>query len=99
MVRKIFNLLFYRSWWVVAFTLLCGVLYENGLKIREVHYQQLKDQSNRLQIEKQRSLELQKNLKLRINSQTDSAWKELVLMRILGLVPENERKVFFYKDE
>ncbi len=99
MIKKVIISVFYRSWWVIAFSLFCGILYENGLKAREVHYQQLKEQLLQLQTEKQQSIERQKNLRLQINSQTDEAWQELTLIRVLGLVPENTQKVFFIKTE
>jgi len=98
MFRKIFVVSFYRSWWVIAFSLFCGTLYEKGLKARDYNYQQLKEQLSQLQIEKKRSIELQKSLRMQIASQTDDAWKELVLKRVLGLSPDNEQKVFFYRN-
>lgn len=75
--------------------LVCAIFYEKGLKGREDNYQQLKEQLISLQHEKQKGLELQQNLQQQINSQSDMAWLELTLMKGLGLVPENEQKVFF----
>lgn len=97
-LKNLFNQLFIRSWWVIAFILVCAILYEQGLKKREVHYQQLKEQLLSLQFEKQKSLKLQQSLQLQINSQSDMDWLELTLMKGLGLVPENEQKVFFYPE-
>lgn len=91
--------LFFRSWWVIAFILICAIFYEQGLKGREASFKQLKEQQASLQLEKQRSIELQRNLQQQINSQSDLAWLELTLMKGLGLVPENEQKVFFYQDQ
>ncbi|MFI5343984.1 MAG: hypothetical protein ACHQUC_07170 [Chlamydiales bacterium] len=92
----LFNQLFIRSWWVIAFILACAILYEQGLKEREGHYQLLKEQLISLQLEKQKSLKLQQNLQLQINSQSDMDWLELTLMKGLGLVPDNQQKVYFY---
>jgi len=96
MFRRLLVVVFFRSWWVIAFSLFCGALYEKGLKARELNYQLLKEQLSQLQIEKKRSMELQQSLKRQIMSQTDDRWKELVLKRVLGLVAEDEQKVFFY---
>lgn len=79
----------------MGFILICGILYEQGLKGREGQYQQLKEQWMALQKERQESLIFQQNLKLQINSQSDLAWLELVLMKNLGLVPDNQQKIFF----
>ncbi len=50
-------------------------------------------------IRKAKNLELQQCLEQQINSQSDLAWLELTLMKGLGLVPENDQKVFFYQDQ
>lgn len=96
MLQTIFEQFFVRSWWVLAFMLLCAILYEQGLKAREVHFHQLSGQLQSLQREKQAVLELQESLQLQINSQSDLAWIELTLMKGLGLVPEDQQKVYFY---
>lgn len=89
--------IFIRSWWVVAFLLLCAILYEQGLKKRNQHYQQLNEQLISLLQEKQAALQKQEDLLRLINSQSDPTWIELVLMKELGLVPEGEQKVYFYQ--
>lgn len=87
-----------RSWWVIAFVIACTIIYEQGLKNREDLYLQLTEQCLSLQKEKQAALEHQQNLQLQINSQSDVAWVELTLMKGLGLVPEGQKKVYFYPD-
>jgi hypothetical protein len=89
---------FIRSWWVIAFLLACSVIYEQGLKKRDILYQQLTEQWLSLQKEKEETLRHQQNLQLQINSQSDLAWVELTLMKGLGLVPEGQQKVYFYLD-
>ena len=97
--QKILQSLFIRSWWVIAFMLLCGIIYEQGLKQRNTLYQQLTEQYSTLLQEKQEVLHQQQNLQLQINSQSDLAWVELTLMKGLGLVPEGQQKIYFYPDE
>lgn len=87
-----------RSWWVIAFLLGCFLIYEQGLQKREHHYQQLKEQLISLQQEKNRALDKQEHLQLRFNSQSDPAWVELILMKELGLTPEDQQKVYFYSE-
>ena len=98
MIKKLIITLFYRSWWVIGFGLLCAILYEKGLKAREYDYRQLKQQLTEVQLEKEVGIQRQKRLKMQIASQTDDEWKELVLKRVLGLVSPEEQKVYFYKD-
>lgn len=98
-LQKILRSIFIRSWWVIAFMLLCTIIYEQGLKERNKLYQQLTEQYNDLQQEKKEVLHQQQNLQLQINSQSDLAWVELALMKGLGLVPEGQQKVYFFPDE
>ncbi|KIC72515.1 hypothetical protein [Candidatus Protochlamydia amoebophila] len=88
--------IFIRSWWVIAFLLLCAILYESGLKKKNHDFLLLNKQLIILQNEKQKALQKQQDLKWQINSQSDLAWIELTLMKGLGLVPEGKKKVFFY---
>lgn len=88
-----------RSWWVIAFMLGCLILFEQGLKKRDQHFQQLKDQLVSLQTEKAAALRRQKNLERQVNSQSDLAWIEMTLMKGLGLCPEGQKKVFFQEEK
>jgi hypothetical protein len=93
-----FHCVFIRSWWVMAFVIACGIIYEQGIKVHDHLYQQFMEQANALEDEKQAALRHQQNLQLQINSQSDLAWVELTLMKGLGLVPEGQQKVYFYQD-
>ncbi len=100
MIMKILKFVeFYviRFWWVIAFCLLCSILYEQGYNKIETDYSKLKEQHNKLEAEKEKSLALQENLLLQLESQSDPAWVELLLMKGLGVVPEGQTKVFFKK--
>jgi hypothetical protein len=89
--------LFVKSWWVFAFLIFCAVLFEQGLKERDRHYQQLDEQLLTLKLQKYVALQKQEDLQRQINSQSDLAWIELTLMKGLGLVPDGEEKVYFYR--
>lgn len=90
---------FLRSWWVILFTFLCLVLYEQALQKRNVNYAKLSEQKNTLQAAKEKALEIQEALLLQVNSESDPAWIELTLMQKLGLAPEGQIKVFFTKQQ
>lgn len=87
--------LFLKSWWVLFFILLCCIGYEQGLKRLHVDHRKLQTQYRELKDEYQSVLEQQKRLQDELYSFSDPDWIELVLMRELGLVPENQTKVYF----
>lgn len=91
----LFEQFFKKSWWVILFGLVCYMLLEQGLKVRNQEYAKLQAQYVELEHQKKAMLSLQQKLLLEINSQSDPDWVELVLMKGLGVVPEGQIKVFF----
>lgn len=89
--------IFIRSWWVILFALCCLMFFEQAHKKLENDFSWLHTQLEELQKQKQESLAMKDCLTLQINSQSDPAWVELVLMKGLGVVPEKQYKVFFTK--
>ena len=86
------------SWWVVFFLLLCYMAYERSLYKINHEYSKLHHQYMELIMQKKEALALQEDFLLQINSQSDQDWIELTLMKGLGLVPEEEIKVFFNQE-
>lgn len=84
-----------KSWWIILFALLCYVAYEQGGRARQKQLIDLAEQLAFLQSEKTKALEIQNDLFMQVNSQSDPAWVELTLMKGLGLVPEGHIKVLF----
>lgn len=97
-ITKIVKEIFFRSSWVTVFILLCFGLYENNNKNFNQEYHLLHSRYSYLEKEKNEALKVNKNLLLRINSQSDPAWLELILIKNLGLVPENQKKIVFLKN-
>jgi hypothetical protein len=87
-----------RSWWVIAFVALCGVLYLQGVRQKNITYQEMDGRLHILEIEKALALAEQEELLLQIQSQSDPAWVEMILKRNLGLVPEGQTKVYFHQN-
>ena len=87
------------SWWVVLFILLCAALFEQGMQQRNVNYTKLTRQLKELKMSKEVALKEHEELLLQVNSESDPAWVELTLLRSLGMVPEDQTKVFFTKHE
>lgn len=86
---------FFQTWWIVLFALACYFAYEHGMRNREMEYAHLKNRYLELGQERQQLLSIQEDLLLQINSQSDPAWVELILIKGLGLVPEGQTKVYF----
>ena len=98
-IRSTFSLLFEQaviySWWVVFFLILCYLFFERGQEQRDRAFKELSIQLNELKLEKEHALDLQKDLQLQINSQSDPEWIELTLRKGLGVVPEGQKKIYF----
>jgi len=92
------KLIFYKSSWVIFFALLCLMIYEHESISFDKEYNKLKNKQITLEVEKLAAIELNTELKSRINSQSDPAWLEIILIKGLGLVPEGQKKIIFKKD-
>lgn len=97
-IKTVVHELFLRSAWVVLFVLGCAVFYERSVVTLDHDYQQLMTQYLLLQEEHDEAMALRSELAAKVNSQSDPAWIELTLMRVLGLAPEGQVKVLF-RDE
>ena len=86
---------FVHSWWIILFALACYLAYENGMRRWEKEHAKLLSSYLEMHSEKETLSLIQEDLLLQINSQSDPAWVELVLMKGLGLVPEGKKKVYF----
>jgi hypothetical protein len=92
---KFINNFFFKSWWVFLFALICYIGYENGIKKRNKDIFEMKNRCAVLEKEKEDLGYLRSDLEKRINSQSDPEWIEQVLLRELGVVPEDQLKVHF----
>jgi len=74
------------------------LLYGQAIKKKNQQIFDIKERICLLQSEKQKLQQEQNDLISRINSQSDPAWIERVLMKELGVVPEGKTKVCFTKE-
>ena len=86
---------FIRSWWVVLFILCCYFGYEQGLLKKDHDFAMLQTQYDDLLQKNLQAKAHQEDLLRQINSQSDPAYVELILMKGLGLAPEGQTKVLF----
>ena len=93
--KKFLKLELKRSWWVVLFGLFAFLTYFGAIRGRIGQIFEYKEKLSLLQAEKKRITLENQDLQLKINSQSDPAWIELILMKELGVVPEGKLKVHF----
>lgn len=87
--------IFLGNWWVIAFVLMaCGV-YLQAIHKKNRLAQALEDRVEHLSQAKNEAVEKKEELLLRIQSQDDPEWLELVLKEKLGVAAEGELKVVF----
>ena len=87
---------FFKEWsWTIAWSLFCAISLEVALKARENEYKELQQERISLESQLKEAAKLNEKYLHEMNSQSDPAWIELVLMRKLGLVPEGQTKIVF----
>ena len=87
--------LFYHSWWVALFVLLCYAVYERGVSSVDRKKERMSGRITQLRTEIALAQEMQRDLKEQANAQEDPAWIELTLRRVLGLTPKGAVKIVF----
>jgi hypothetical protein len=86
-----------KNWRVILFTLCCFIVYERSIQDYSGQTAYLANKLTSLEKEKNLLLKEQETLQLQINSQSDPKWIELTLIKVLGVVPEGQKKVYFQK--
>ena len=84
-----------RSWWVILFMLICVFGYNLGIKKRNSAIVEMQTKHSTLLAQKANAITSKEDLSLKISSQSDPSWIEQVLMKELGVVPDNQIKVHF----
>jgi len=86
-----------QNWWAVFLVLVLTLFYFHFLKVKKEELKLLSYRFDEMHKGKCFAKQTQEDLELRIASQSDPAWIEMVLMRDLGVVPEGFLKVHFKK--
>jgi len=82
-------------WWTVTFCLLIAGIYGQGMKKQRASLREATLRLSEIEHETLLAMEDKENLSLRLASQSDPAWIELVLLRQMGVVPDGFLKVHF----
>jgi len=80
---------------VALFCTFCFVLYSQAIHKKQHTLATLQARLSSMQEQKENLLQEKEELLLDVRSQSDPAWVEMVLMKVLGLVPEGKVKVYF----
>jgi hypothetical protein len=86
---------FIRSWWVIVFSTITVAFYFQAAHSKTVVFSNFNSQLHEMEKEKMAALHEQEELSLQLQSESDPAWIELMLMKELGVVPEGWTKVYF----
>ena len=89
------HLILLRNWWVIAFVLMAGAIYIQAIHKKNRLVATLQERVDTLSRSKMDAMEKKEELILRINSQNDPDFVELVLKEKLGVTAEGELKVVF----
>ena len=98
LVKKVFFGRYFS--WVVVFLITFSslMLSFRVRKNKSDVYVSLSKRFQELSVERDRFIDENEELKSQIQSQDDPLWVELTIMKVLGLVPEGQKKVYF-RDE
>jgi hypothetical protein len=89
-----------KEWcWVGAILICCYAVHLNAIHHKMQVVSQIQTTVAFLKEQKSRALDLQNELKLRIQSQDDPEWIAMMLMKGLGVVPSGQTKVHFEEIE
>lgn len=84
-----------RNWWFVFFCLIAALAHVHFSKEKKEGLKLLEERLFQMEEQKLQALQTKEDLELKIASQNDPAWIEMVLIRELGVVPEGFLKVHF----
>ena len=82
-------------WWTFAFCGIIGLAYSQGIQKMDATLRAVTLSLDAIEQQTILAMEEQETLTLRLDSQSDPAWIELVLLRQMGVVPDGFLKVHF----
>jgi hypothetical protein len=84
-----------QNWWFVLFCLSAVLAHVHFSKEKKAGLKLLEIRLSEMEAEKLQAIQIKEDLELKLASQNDPAWIEMVLIRELGVVPEGFLKVHF----
>ncbi len=83
---------------MLLFVALCWALYAKSMQKKKEIFFQLDSKIKHLELQRLAAMQKREDLNLRIDSQSDPAWIEMLLMKKLGVVPKGQVKVYFERE-
>ncbi len=71
------------------------IVFEWGVHSANLQSEKFIEQKERLELHITKATLKQERLKAMLMSESDPAWIELTLMRVLGVIPEGTKKIYF----
>jgi hypothetical protein len=94
---KLIDTFVIKSWWMYLVILLSFLCFDISIKKKYKNIAKYQKQVFSLEANKAYAINAKEDLQLRLNSQSDPEWIEMVLMNQLGVVPEGKIKIHFSK--
>ncbi|MDN3504270.1 MAG: hypothetical protein P0S95_01685 [Rhabdochlamydiaceae bacterium] len=85
-------------WWVCCALMLSCAFHLHAKNQKQIAFSSLSSTLYAINAKKSIEIDLNRELKLRISSQSDPEWIKLMLMKGLGVVPNGHIKVHFDED-
>ena len=89
---------FFRCWWTVLLILFCWGFYLHAMHKKKELFAELQSKVDLLEKQLYVAVEEREDLLVRIESQSDPAWIEILLKKQLGMVPFGLTKVYFFEE-
>lgn len=84
-----------KNLWIIPLLLITAIVYEQGVKKISNEMEGLLQTKKEIFIFREAALARKESLEHQIMSQSDPRWITLTLIRVLGVVPEGQTKVYF----
>lgn len=82
-------------WWCMLCCFAISLVYLHAMKGKQAALREISFRYHEMEKQLAAAMEEKEDLELRLASQNDPAWIEMVLMREIGVVPEGWMKVHF----
>lgn len=81
---------------LIVYIVICVIVFEWNVNQVDLHAEKFISEKSRLENAIAEKKEEQVRLNEMIMSESDPQWIELTLMRVLGVIPEGTKKIYFH---
>lgn len=84
------------TWFLIVYIILAVIVFEWNVNQVDKHAEKFITEKSRLEKAIAEKKEEQVRLNEMIMSESDPQWIELTLMKVLGVIPEGTKKIYFH---